>query len=65
MADIPIDVVSDAAAAAGSATAGEEPMFGLLDIFLLSISLGIGVYWFFFRGKKKDDDQAIKKLTVV
>ena len=32
MADIPIDVAKDAAAAAGSATAGEEPMFGILDI---------------------------------
>ena len=44
-----------------------EPMFGLLDILLMSVSLGIGVYWFFFRGKKSADQSvtAIKKLTLV
>ncbi|XP_033627746.1 NADPH--cytochrome P450 reductase-like [Asterias rubens] len=43
-----------------------EPMFGMLDILLMTVSLGIGVYWFFFRGKKPADQQftAIKKLTV-
>ena len=57
MADIPVTE--------SAAGATDEPMFGILDIFLLGVSLGIGVYWFFCRGKKKEDEQAIKKLTVV
>ena len=39
MADIP---VADATA---GVDADVEPMFGVLDIFLLGVSLGIGVYW--------------------
>ena len=59
MADIP---VADTTAGVDGDV---EPMFGVLDIFLLGVSLGIGVYWFFFRGKKKEDDKAIKTLKVV
>ncbi|XP_038055432.1 NADPH--cytochrome P450 reductase-like isoform X2 [Patiria miniata] len=42
-----------------------EPMFGVLDILLMSVSLGIGVYWFFFRGKKTSEQPSVvKKLSV-
>ncbi|XP_022102084.1 NADPH--cytochrome P450 reductase-like isoform X3 [Acanthaster planci] len=42
-----------------------EPMFGVLDILLMSVSLGIGVYWFFFRGKKPaEQPTVVKKLSV-
>lgn len=32
-----------------------EPLFGTFDIILLVVLLGVGVWWLFFKNKKKDD----------
>lgn len=47
-----LGVSADSAASeAISEEMGTEPLIGTMDIFLLGISLGIGVYWFFIRGR--------------
>ncbi|XP_070571456.1 NADPH--cytochrome P450 reductase-like isoform X2 [Ptychodera flava] len=47
------------------AEVSEEPVVGMLDIFLLCMCVGIVVYWFFFRSEKKPETQTVKKLTVM
>ncbi|XP_030848141.1 NADPH--cytochrome P450 reductase [Strongylocentrotus purpuratus] len=35
------------------------PAIGTLDIFLLSLSVGVGVYWFFFRKKAENKTEGL------
>ena len=39
-----------------AANMSDEPMFGILDIFLVGLSIGLGIYFFFFRGNKKEKE---------
>ncbi|XP_071848148.1 NADPH--cytochrome P450 reductase-like [Apostichopus japonicus] len=41
-----------------------EPLIGTMDIFLLGISLTIGVYWFFIRGRNEQNSIDIGALKV-
>ncbi|XP_033117022.1 NADPH--cytochrome P450 reductase-like [Anneissia japonica] len=40
------------------------PFIGLLDIFVLSACLGLGIYWFFFKGRKKEESINIKNFNI-
>ncbi|XP_071945366.1 NADPH--cytochrome P450 reductase-like [Antedon mediterranea] len=51
--DVGTDTVEEAA-----------PYIGLLDIFVLSACFGLGVYWFFFKGKKKEEPIDIKNYNI-